>query len=445
MTGTALLVAAPRSGSGKTTVTMGLIAALRRRGRRVRAIKCGPDYIDPAFHQAASGAPCPNIDSWAMSDDHMSGILAAEADRCDILIIEAAMGLFDGVAGQDNRSGAAADIARRFDIPVLLVIDIAGQAQSAGAVARGFAIFDPSVRIGGIILNNVASDRHLRMAAEGLSAAHVPLLAWFPRRAANKMPERHLGLVQARERGDLEGHLAALADQADDGARYDDIEAVATCPGAIAGDRAGASESRTRSIDPPGQRIAVAQDDAFTFLYAHLVADWRNKGAEIMTFSPLDDEPPPDDADCCWLPGGYPELHAGRIAGADGFLSGLRSFAENRPIHGECGGYMVLGQTLQDADGKEHRMAGLLSHSTSFKDRRLHLGYRRAVILEASSLGPANTTIRGHEFHYSTAIDDGRDAPLFSLQDGEGRDLPGGSGRRNNVSGSYFHAISVEV
>ena len=442
MTAGALLVAAPRSGAGKTTFAVGLIAALTARGRRVRALKCGPDYIDAAFHTAASGADCANIDSWAMSPDHMAGILGASAEPDGLVVVESAMGLFDGIAGRAGRSGAAADIAVRFGIPVLLVIDIAGQAQSAGAVARGFAGFDPGVEIGGVILNGVASKRHLRTATEGLAAAGITRLGWLPRRDKFAFHDRHLGLVQARERPDLEQEIAALAAQVATSVDLDRIEALAKLPcetGPDAGQRA------TCAPDPPGRRIALADDDAFSFIYPHMTAAWRRQGAEIVRFSPLADEAPPEGCDSCWLPGGYPELHAGRIAAAGRFLDGLRAFAESRPVHGECGGYMVLGQTLEDSEGAVHAMAGLLGHRTSFRERKLHLGYRRAVATRDCVLGRPGTAVRGHEFHYATIRDEGGDDAFLTVFDGEERPLGACGGRRGNVTGTFFHAIARET
>lgn len=444
MTAPALLIGAPRSGAGKTTLSVGIIAALSRRGRRVRALKCGPDYIDSAFHAAASGAECANIDSWAMSPGHMAAILHSSAEENDILVVESAMGLFDGLAGNPGRSGAAADIAIRFGLPVILVIDIAGQAQSAGAVARGFATFDSGLEMAGAILNGVASERHLRTASEGLEAAKIPLLGWLPRRQRFAFPDRHLGLVQARERQDLADRTDALAEQIAETVDLDRMEVLARPP-LDAGDCDTADRFATCALHPPGQRIALADDDAFSFFYAHMAAEWRRQGAEIVRFSPLKDEPPPEDCDCCWLPGGYPELHAGRIAAARRFLEGLTAFAETRPVHGECGGYMVLGSTLEDADGGVHEMAGLLKHRTSFRDRRLHLGYRRAVTRRDFVLGRAGTAVRGHEFHYATLLDDGADEALVTVFDGEGRELGSGGGKRGNVTGTFFHAIARET
>ena len=444
MTAPALLIGAPRSGAGKTTLSVGIIAALSRRGRRVRALKCGPDYIDSGFHAAACGTECANVDSWAMSSGHMAAILHSAAARDDILIVESAMGLFDGVAGNRGRSGAAADIAIRFGIPVVLAIDIAGQAQSAGAVARGFASFDPGLKVAGAILNGVASERHLRMASEGLETAGIERLGWLPREQRFAFPDRHLGLVQARERHDLAGKIEALAEQVARTVDLDRVEALARPP-LQAGSADTADRFTTDSPDPPGQRIALADDDAFSFFYAHMAAEWRRRGAKIVRFSPLADEPPPGDCDCCWLPGGYPELHAGRIAAARRFLEGLAAFAETRPVHGECGGYMVLGRTLEDADGKVHEMAGLMGHRTSFRDRKLHLGYRRAIARRDCVLGRAGTAVRGHEFHYATLLDEGTDEAFLEVFDGEGRELGKGGGRRGNATGTFFHAIARET
>lgn len=445
MNAPALIVAAPRSGAGKTTVTVGLIAALRRRGRAVRALKCGPDYIDAAFHAAVSGDECANIDSWAMSPDHMAAILRAAAGPDDLVVVESAMGLFDGVAGRTGRSGAAADIAIRFGIPVVLVVDVAGQAQSAGAVAGGFAAFDPDLAIAGAVLNRVAGDRHLRTASEGLAAAGITLLGWLPRRPEFAFRDRHLGLVQAREQPDLAQRVEALAGQIAETVDLDRVEALARHPAQIPalGDETGSRN--TRPLDPPGQRIALAEDDAFSFFYPHMAAGWRRRGAEIVRFSPLNDEPPPTDCDCCWLPGGYPELHAGRIAAAGRFLDGLAGFAERRPVHGECGGYMVLGGTLEDADGNIHRMAGLMAHRTSFRNRKLHLGYRRAVTARDCVLGTAGTAVRGHEFHYATVAGEAVDDAFLTVFDGEGRALGKAGGRRGKVTGTFFHAIAREA
>ncbi len=429
-----LMIAAPRSGSGKTTVTLALLAALRRRGVSVRAAKSGPDYIDPAFHAAATGHPSLNLDSWAMPPP-LLGAIAAEASRdAELLIVESAMGLFDGIAAAPGRSGAPADLAAILGLPVVLVLDVSGQSQSAAAVARGFALHDPRVRIAGVVLNQVASDRHHAGVAAAMGAAGIQVLGSIRRDATIALPERHLGLVQAGEHPSLPALLGRLADLAEQSLDIAAISAASQVLNATSGSGA--------ALPPPGQRIALARDAAFSFIYAHHLAAWRKAGAEIIAFSPLADEAPDPSCDACWLPGGYPELHAGRLAAATRFQAGLGVFSQTRPVHGECGGFMVLGRSLQDGEGTDHAMTGLLGHSTSFARRRLNLGYREATLTAAGILGPAGTVLRGHEFHYARVTDAGHDAPFCTLADGLGRDLGLAGARRGLVSGSFFHAIA---
>jgi cobyrinic acid a,c-diamide synthase len=428
-----LLIAAPRSGSGKTTVTLALAAALRRRGIKLRTAKSGPDYIDPAFHAAATGMPSPNLDSWAMAPPLLDAALNDACVGAEVLLVESAMGLFDGLAGPPGGRGAAADLAARFGLPVLLVLDVSGQSQSAAAVARGFAVHQPGVRIAGVVLNRVGSDRHRDQVRQAMAQIALPVLGSLPRNAEVRLPERHLGLVQAQELADLPAVLHRLADLAE---RHFYLDAILACAAPVP-----TPAARAVALRPPGQRIALAADAAFSFVYPHVLAGWQRAGAEIVPFSPLADEPPPDHCDAAWLPGGYPELHAGRLAAATRFRDGLARFAATRPVHGECGGYMALGLGLVDAHGVRHAMTGLLSHVTSFAQRRLTLGYREARLLAGGPLGRAGTRLRGHEFHYATVLDAGRDAKFAELTDGQGRPLPPGGGRRALVSGSFFHAI----
>jgi cobyrinic acid a,c-diamide synthase len=430
-----MIIAAPRSGAGKTTVTLGLLAALRRRGIAVQAAKAGPDYIDPAFHAVATGRPSLNLDSWAMAPALLDALMREAAKGADILVVEGVMGLFDGVEGPAGRSGATADLAARFGLPVLLVIDASGQSQSAAALIRGFVTHDPKVRIGGVVLNRVGSERHVKLIAGAVSELGIPILGAIARDARLSFPERHLGLVQASEHGDLAARLARLADMAE---RHLDLDAVV----ALASAPRISPTVKAVALPPPGMRIALAQDDVFTFVYPHLLSGWRQAGAEIVPFSPLADAAPPEDCDVCWLPGGYPELHAGRLADARRFREGLARFAATRRVHGECGGYMVLGESLEDADGVPHAMTGLLGHATSFAQKKLHLGYREARLIADSPLGREGSIVRGHEFHYASLIATGNDAPLVELADGQGRTLGTAGGRRGNVSGTFFHAIA---
>jgi len=420
----------------KTTVTLGLLAALRRRGLKVQAAKAGPDYIDPAFHEAATGRGSVNLDSWAMTPPLLDALAAEATSHADILVIEGVMGLFDGIPAATGRSGATADLAARFAAPVLLVVDISGQSQSAAALVRGFAGYDAQVRIAGVVLNRAGSERHRRLVAGAIDALQIPILGVVPRDAALSLPERHLGLVQAGEHGDLDARLQALADMAE---RCLDLDAIL----ALATPLRVSPLTPQAALPPPGMRIALARDAAFSFVYPHVISGWRRAGAEIVTFSPLADEAPPETCDACWLPGGYPELHAAQLAAAQNFRAGLAAFAETRPVHGECGGYMVLGEGLEDAHGVRHAMAGLLGHATSFAQRKLHLGYREARLLSDSAMGREGASLRGHEFHYATLIETGNDAPLAELADGEGNPLGPDGGRRGNVTGTFFHAIAA--
>ncbi len=437
MSARALIIAAPHSAAGKTTATLALIAALRERGLAVRAAKAGPDYIDPAFHAAATGAASVNLDSWAMAPGLLDALAAEAAGDANIFVIEGVMGLFDGAPGVSGRRGATADLAAHFCLPVVLVVDVARQAQSAAALVRGFAAHDPAVRIAGAILNRAGSERHRALVGEAIAATGVPVLGALPRDASLALPERHLGLVQADEHGDLKNLFARLAAMAE---RHFDLAGILACAAPLRVDRAAAAHA---VLPPPGQRIALAGDRAFSFVYPHVIEAWRRAGAEILPFSPLADEPPPQRADCCWLPGGYPELHAEKLAAARRFADGLRRFAQSRPVHGECGGYMVLGQSLQDADGRVHAMTGLLGHATSFSKRKLHLGYRSARLLSDCALGRAGAMLRGHEFHYATLEDADADEGLADIFDAEGRALGESGSRRGLVTGSFFHAIAA--
>ena len=410
------LIAAPASGSGKTTVTLGLLRALRREGFAIRSAKSGPDYIDPRFHAAACGGPCLNLDAWAMTPDRLRSLSVGDTP----LIIEGAMGLFDGAPPDGN--GSCADLARTLDIPVVLVIDAGRMAHSIGALVLGFERCDPTISIAGVILNNVGSERHARMLRKAIGQTKV--LGALHRNPALAQPSRHLGLIQAQERPDLEAYLNAVADQI---AEHCDMAALRD----LLEPRPNA-ESDTPP-PPPAQHIAVADDAAFAFHYPHLLQDWRNAGATLSFFSPLADDPVPN-ADFVYLPGGYPELHAARLASNALFLKTLRE--TDAQIYGECGGYMVLGETLVDADGQGHAMAGLLPLETSFADRKRHLGYRDLV----AESGPFPGTWKGHEFHYATTLK-AEGVPLFAAKDAEGHDLPPMGLIQNNVAGSFAHII----
>ncbi len=420
-----LILSAPASGAGKTTLTLGLLRALGDRGHPVRAAKSGPDYIDPRFHEAACGRPCLNLDAWAMSPARLRQL----ARGPEALLIEGAMGLFDGAPPEGR--GATADLARILRLPVVLILDAARMSQSVAPLAMGFARFDPEVRVAGLILNRIGSARHEAMLRRALAPLGLPVLGAVPRAEGLSHPARHLGLVQAEERPDLEAFIARAASTM---AAHVDLDTLAALFAPLFAPLPSPSDA-PMATPPPAQRIAIARDAAFAFAYPHLLADWRAAGAEIALFSPLADEAVPP-ADLVFLPGGYPELHAGRLAAATTFLQSLKKAAETSVIYGECGGYMTLGEGLTDAGGARHAMAGLLPLETSFATRRLHLGYRE---LRARS-GPFPGRWAAHEFHYATTTR-ASGPPLFEARDAEGVELPPMGLSAGRVCGSFAHLI----
>lgn len=422
----ALILAAPKSGSGKTLVTLGLIRALRNKGLKVASAKVGPDYIDGRFHEAASGRPCINLDLWAMGAETCRRRLADLAIGQDLVIIEGVMGLIDGPEGQ---KGSTADLAEALDLPVIMVADTTGQAQSLAASMLGYRTYRPTLNMAGAILNKIASDRHERMLLDNWAWTGLPLLGQLRQSDSHQWPSRHLGLVQAQEIQKLEEFIESAASGV---ARETFLDKIIESAGDIS------NHFTTPSRLPPlGQRIAVAHDTAFAFVYPHVLQDWRAQGSEVVLFSPLANEAPDQAADALFLPGGYPELHAGQLAANTTFLDGLRG--HTGLIYGECGGYMVLGEALIDAKGVSHAMSGLLPLTTSFATRKLHLGYRQLQPLNA----PWAQSLRGHEFHYSTIAAQGGGEPLFAVKDAAGTDLGSQGQRISKVMGSYNHVISV--
>jgi cobyrinic acid a,c-diamide synthase len=431
-----LIIAAPRSGAGKTTVTLGLLRALRRQNHVVQPFKCGPDYIDPAFHAVAAGRPSFNLDSWAMGADLIATLATAPSTAADLCIAEGVMGLFDGAAARgQSGSGTTADLAALLGWPVVLVLDVTGQTETAAAIALGCARYRDDVAIAGVILNRVASPRHLALIAPAFERIGIKLFGAIGREDAMALPERHLGLVQAQEIAAIDDRQDRLADVIEAAIDLDAIRQAARPAKALPIHGAG------RHLRPPGQRIALARDRAFSFMYPHLLRQWREAGAEVVPFSPLADEAPDAAADAVWLPGGYPELHAGTLAAARVFRDGLRKLADRAiPLHGECGGYMVLGNGLEDADGRLHEMTGLLGLETSFLKRRLHLGYRRARLRTACSLGAAGSEVFGHEFHYATTVST-RGEALVDCRDAAGAEVPEQGVRQGSITGTFFHVI----
>ncbi len=437
----ALIIAAAGTGSGKTMITLALLARMRARGVIVAAAKVGPDYIDPAFHAAATGRPCLTLDPWAMSKAELAHRLGHLDESAELVLIEGVMGLFDGASAG---GGATADLAADFDLPVVVVLDAARQGPTLAAVARGLVLHRPDVPVAGFILNRTASPDHAAMLAEAIeTATGRPVVGAVSRHDDLALPSRHLGLVQAHEHESLQEFLKKAAE--DIGAEVS-LCRLASLTRPLAGSVLRTQmpeEDASFRLQPLGQRIAVAHDVAFGFTYAHILQDWHDQGAEIRLFSPLADEAPNSDSDAVFLPGGYPELHAGRIATAGCFKEGLRAAAERGAlVYGECGGFMVLGEALIDADGKTHAMCGLLPFTSSFAKRRLHLGYRSFRLSESSPL-PWPGCLRGHEFHYATVTATKALLPLFdAVHDSRGQALDPAGLVHGRTCGSFLHVIA---
>lgn len=432
-----MIIAAPSSGSGKTLLTLGLLRALRGLDIRTASAKVGPDYIDPVFHGAASGRECLNIDPWAMRGALREQILGTVQQASDVVVCEGVMGLFDGATATE---GSTADLAAATGWPVVLVVDARAQAASAAAVVKGFSELRDDVVVGGVIFNRIGSARHRGVIADAMEhyAPHIPVFGYLPRHDDLLLPSRHLGLVQASEHAALEKFLGQAAELV---AEHVDLDALIA---AAAPSTAPLIAHDVVPVTPPGQRVAVARDAAFAFSYTHILAAWRRAGAEVQLFSPLNDEAPDEGADAVYLPGGYPELHAGTLAGGTGFLPGLRRAAGHGVrIFGECGGYMVLGGGLIDEHGVRHAMAGLLPLETSFAERRLHLGYRHVQTVNPDDVngGLNEAAYRGHEFHYATVTHEDDATPLFRVTDVYGTDLGTAGSTRGSVAGSFIHLV----
>ena len=424
-----LVIAAPRSGSGKTVDTLGIHTALRQDGVVVAPAKVGPDYIDPTFLGRAAMRDAVNLDPWSMSPSRLKALAETQAIGADLLVVEGVMGLFDGAA---DGFGSTADLAELLELPVIFVVDADRQSQSIAALVAGFAHWRQGVRIAGVVLNRVASMKHERMLTDALAATGIPCLGAIPRNADLVLPERHLGLVLPAEVSTFETFLHTAAQSVGQYLDLDRLQQLAA--------KLPPAERPSTPLPPLGQRIAIARDQAFAFLYPHLLDGWRSMGAELSFFSPLADEAPDANADAVFLPGGYPELHGATLSAAMNFKAGIQAAQQrNALIYGECGGFMVLGETLVDKSGQGHAMAGLLPVTTRIDRPKRVLGYRR--LIHAGALTWPGR-LNGHEFHYSSAKQS-RLTPLFGATDAQGDAMPPMGAVIGRVMGSYAHVIDA--
>tara|TARA_B110000977_G_scaffold66546_1_gene90478 strand:+ start:2713 stop:3987 length:1275 start_codon:yes stop_codon:yes gene_type:complete len=420
--GAGIILSAPSSNSGKTIITLGLLRALSREGFKIKSAKSGPDYIDTRFHAAASRSECYNLDTWAMHSNQIYNLVNSPLP----LIVEGAMGLFDGAP--PNGEGSTAHLAKILDLPVILILDVTSQAQSVAAVVLGFMKLDSDIKISGLILNKVGSDKHNRMLISALEPLGIPILGSIYRQTDLEMPSRHLGLVQAQELNNLNMFLEKAADLI---SKALDIQKILDLMEPIKQPK----QSSSIFLDPPAQSIAIANDAAFSFTYPHILKEWKKMGVEISFFSPLQNQAP-QEKDLVFLPGGYPELYAEKLANAHNFKNSMK---KAKSVYGECGGYMTMGKGIVDAQGKRHEMLDLLNLETSFETRKLNLGYRNLI--------PNNiwtSELKAHEFHYATTLK-AKGKPLFKATDSEGNVLPDMGLINGNFYGSFAHIIGTHI
>ena len=393
----ALVIAGVSSGVGKTTVTLGLLEALRRRGLTMQAFKVGPDFIDPGLHARVTGRPSYNLDGWMCPRESVVATVARHGRDADLALVEGMMGCFDGLESK-REDGSTAQVAKWLGAPVVLVVDAGAMARSAGAVVLGFERFDPELDVGAVIFNRVAGETHFRWLRESLEGAcrAIPL-GFLPTREALRLPERHLGLVTAAEGILTPQLLDGLVSAVEESVDLDRLVAMArssVTPGPRPGRR---PEARVAA----SARIGVARDEAFQFYYPANLDLLLEFGAELVFFSPLRDVDLPD-VDGLYLGGGYPEVHARKLASNLTMLKAVSGFAASgRPIYAECGGLMYLAEAVEDEAGDIHPMVGLLPTTVRMKPRQLTLGYVLVEITRETPLAPAGTVVRGHQFHAS--------------------------------------------
>lgn len=429
-----LVIAGTQSNVGKTTVTLALLAALTARGRRVQPFKAGPDFIDPGHHSAVTNRPSRNLDGWMLGKVVNRDIFTHAAADADLSIIEGMMGLFDGSSPVDEK-GSTAELAKQLDAPVLLVVDGSAMARSAAAMARGYAEFDPTLRVVGVIFNRVGSGRHYQLLKDAVEAeTDLAVVGYLSPDPAMTVPDRHLGLITAIEQGstDLYRRLGEAAAQTVD---LDRIEALARSCGEFA-------LSPAQPIAPFRAwtiRVGVAYDPAFCFYYPENLELLEAEGAEVVKFSPLKDRALPD-VDLLYLGGGYPELHGEGLARNDSMRRAIRSFAERGgTIYAECGGMMYLTQAVRDLDGRVHEMVGLFQAEAVMRKQGLTLGYRTVELSQRCILGEPGVIARGHEFHYSMLEPRGLLHYACTLTDAQGKPKGRDGLTMGNVLAFYTH------
>ncbi|MHB8066454.1 MAG: cobyrinate a,c-diamide synthase [Desulfobaccales bacterium] len=428
-----LVIAGTQSGVGKTTVTLGLIAALRRRGLAVQPFKVGPDFIDPGHHTRAAGRVCRNLDGWMLSQDDNLSLFRRHAQEAEVAVVEGVMGLFDGYDGL-SEAGSTAQMAKWLGLPVLLVVDARSMARSAAALVHGFATFDPDLTLAGVFCNRVGGVAHLNYLEQALGQLEgIKCLGGLPREGDLAIPERHLGLFTAEDHPLEDQRLEHLAQVIEEHLDLDGLLAslpVLEIP-----------QETPVQAGPRTVRLGVARDQAFCFYYQENLELLARYGVELVPFSPLDDRELPGDLHGLYLGGGYPELSAAALAANMSMKRSInRQAAAGLPIYAECGGLMYLSREIEDLQGKRHPMTGVLPLEVRMLPRLKALGYREVTLMVDGLLGPAGTRARGHEFHYSEIIDGTEGlAKQYQITARQGQKTAAEGYCLNNVLASYVH------
>ena len=430
-----LILASTKSGSGKTTIAMGIMASLIRRGYSVAPFKVGPDFIDPGHHSRITGTISRNLDGWMLSQDYNLQCFGKNAQFANIAVVEGVMGLFDGYDGK-SEAGSTAQIAKWLGIPVVLVVDAKSMARSVAAMVQGFERFDPGVSFAGVIFNYVGSKKHLEYLKESLSGnVKMPCLGGITYEMPVCIPERHLGLVTSYEHCLSDDTVESLAGMIEKQVDMDSLLSllpdIDIRPDTI----------RKRTVRQC--KIGVAMDEAFCFYYQDNLDLLEAFGAELLFFSPMRDSNLPDDIDGLYLGGGYPELFAKRLSGNHNLLTQIRKQSiAGMPIYAECGGFMYLCRDIRTKEGRRYPMAGCFPYTSSMFDRLKSLGYREITLMNDTILGKAGQLIRGHEFHYSDITHKQEDDAIemvYAVSDRRGEDKTPEGYRRRRTLGSYIH------
>ncbi len=447
-----VVIAGTHSGCGKTTVTLGLLAALKKKGLKVQSFKAGPDFIDSGLHRVITGRHSRNLDLWMCGEEYVRDCYRRNSADADIAVVEGVMGLYDGALG-------TATLASQLKLPVILVIDAYGMAETAGAIVRGMTSCSAEAGdsyavplIAGVILNRIASENHFKRIKESIE--DVPVLGYLPRKVEFEIPHRHLGLTVAEENPIAEANIDRLAGAVLKHVDVDGLMEIGMQEGMPASVFASGLPDFRSSAPPNSGKIAVACDRAFCFYYEDNLDLLRTAGARIVTFSPLSDPGIPEDVDAVYIGGGYPELHAEALSGNVQMLRSIRKWADSgKPVYAECGGLMYLSRGIHDFDGNFFGMAGVFPFETRMKRGRSRLGYREVKLRKDCLLGKKDEALRGHEFHYSEIIDSSEarksgsregkktDFPehVYSVTNSAGEELRPEGCRIGNTLASYVH------